>query len=255
MIDRSKIYRTAVGVGYDWQDPGCYDEFKKKFHDWIHSTKQPLSGLPESSVLTVGITDAFNQTYSIYNKIGIFPGEYGYHEMVLKDRITTDLSIADVIIVSHPFSSNGMSAHDKLKYADTYNKPIFVDCAFFGICHNTSFDFTEYNNIHSVAFSLSKAFGTGRQRVGLLYTKDRYPVHVNEEWGYAFDLSANYHMSMIDNTTPDTIPEKYKNRQHEICREIEVQPSDTIIFGLDYTDRFTEYKRHNVNRLCLTDLL
>jgi hypothetical protein len=253
-VDLTKIYKTAVGIGYDWKDPGCGIVFKQKYHEWIHSSVQIVAGLPDSCLLTIGITDAFNQTYSLYNKIGVFPGEYGYHEMVFPDRVTTNLVEADVIIVSHPFSADGMSSHDKIEIADKLNKPIFIDCAFFGVCSGINFDFLKYENVHSVAFSLSKTFGTGRQRVGLLYTNDIYPGHVCEQKEYIFDLSAKYHLSLLDKTSPDEMPNRFKQQQVEICKELNVQPSDTVLFGLDYTDKFNFYKRHNVNRLCLTDL-
>jgi hypothetical protein len=236
-------------------DVSAFDEFKKKFDNWIHSSKQSVVGLPKQCYIVSGLTDAFNQTYGLYNKIGIFKGEYGYHSLVLNDRVTTNLDIADIIIVSHPFSADGMSSHEKLKIADTYNKPIFVDCAFFGICHNIDFDFSKYKNIHSVGFSLSKTFGTGTRRVGLLYTIDKYPVTVYSEWNYNFVSSAENHYELIDKISPDYMVDKYIDAQNAICNELNIIPSNTIIFGLDYSTRFSNFKRGDVNRLCLSAIL
>lgn len=255
MINQSKILKGAVALGTPEYDVESFLKFKNKFDKWIHSSVQTVAGLPENYHIVSGLTDAFNQTYSLYNKIGIFKGEYGYHKLVVEDRVTEDLSAADVIIVSHPFSADGMSSHDKLKIADTYNKPIFVDCAFFGICHDIDFDLTPYKNIHSVCFSLSKTFGTGWRRVGLLYTVDKYPVSVYSEWDYHFIASAEHHYTLIDTMTPDTMVKKHLDSQLAICKELEVTPSNTIIFGLDYTDRYSKFKRGNVNRLCLTALM
>lgn len=229
-----------------------YQNFHKEFDTWIHSSKQTVIGLPESSYIVSGITDAFHQTYSMYNNIGIFDGEYGYHEKVFPDRVTTDLSKADIIIISHPFSADGESAHDKIMIADQLGIPIFIDCAFFGACLNINFDFSKYKNIHSVCFSLSKSFGTGWQRVGLLYTKDNYPVKHYADWQYPLTASAEYHYQLIKKHNPDYIADKYRFQQLKICGTLNVKPSSTILFGLDYSNRYTQFKRGDVNRLCIS---
>lgn len=255
MIDQTKILKGALALGTPNYDVNSFITFKDKFNDWIHSSKQIVKGLPANSYIVSGLTDAFNQTYALYNNVGVFKGEYGYHKIALGDRVTEDLSKADVIIVSHPYSADGMSSRDKLQIADSYNKPIFVDCAFFGICHDIDFDFSLYKNIHSVGFSLSKTFGTGWRRVGLLYTIDKYPVTIYSDWDYHFISSAEYHYDLINKMSPDDMVQKYLALQLQICDELNVDPSNTIIFGLDYTDRYSKFKRGNVNRLCLTAIM
>lgn len=229
-----------------------YTNFHECFKEWIHSSKQKVFGLPDKNYIVSGITDAFHQTYSLYNKIGIFDGEYGYHEKVFPNRITHNLEEADVIIISHPFSADGECSHERIAKADELGIPIFIDCAFFGICANINFDFSQYKNIHSVCFSLSKTFGTGWQRVGLLYTKDNYPVKIYADWQYPFTAGALYHYDLIKKIGPDDIFEKYRLQQEEICSIMNIVPSSTVIFGLDYNNRFNEFKRGNVNRLCIS---
>lgn len=237
---------------YGSWDLQSFNFFKNNFHDWVHSSRQTVTGLPKDSYIVSGITDAFNQTYSLYNKIGIFDGEYGYHEKVFPDRITHDLSKADVIIISHPFSADGECSHHRIAEADRLGIPIFIDCAFFGICAGIDFDFSSYKNIHSVCFSLSKTFGSGWQRVGLLYTKDRYPVSVYADWQYPLTASAMYHYDLIKKIGPDDMYQKYRLQQEEICDTMKILPSSTVIFGLDYSDRYNNFKRGYVNRLCIS---
>ena len=237
---------------YGNYDVNAYSKFHTKFNKWIHSSSQIVTGLPEKSYIVSGITDAFNQTYSLYNKIGIYNGEYGYHEKAFPNRITYNLEEADVIIISHPFSADGMCSHHKIEQADKLGIPIFIDCAFFGICAGINFDFSKYKNVRSVCFSLSKTFGTGWQRVGLLYTKDPYPVSVYADWQYPFTASALYHYDLIDKIGPDDMYKKYRLQQEEICGIMSVIPSSTVIFGLDYNRRFNEFRRGNVNRLCIS---
>lgn len=233
-------------------DLAAYDRFKSAFHKWIISSKLGVKGLPGQRVLVSGMTDAFNQTYALYDNIGVFDGEYGYHQLAIGDRVTTDLSAADAIILSHPFSADGMSSHDKLKIADSFNKPIFVDCAFLGICDNVSFDLTPYKNIRTVGFSLSKTFGSGRRRIGMLYTSDHYPALVYEKWSYPFVAGAEHHYDLISKIGPDHMFEKYRPHQLAICADLGLEPSDTVIFGIDRHGNYPDYQRGQVNRVCIS---
>jgi hypothetical protein len=256
MYNLDLITKAALPIAKFKDDMESFHNFSQDFDNWIFKSNFKVQGLPKDSYIVSGITDAFNQTYAIYNKIGIFEGEYPYHEVVLpKKRLTKNLKAADCIIVSHPFSADGMSAHEKLAYADTFNKPIFVDCAFFGICSNVNFDFTLYKNIHTVAFSLSKTFGTGYYRVGKIYTVDTYPVSVYKEWDYQLLSSAKIHYDLINTLGPDDTFKKYRQKQIEICNELGIIPSDTVIFGLDHNKKYNKFKRGYVNRLCITHYL
>lgn len=257
-MNRSSITTSAVPIEFHKNTTlDRYNKFIIDFKNWIFSAENTVSNLPESYYITSGITDALNQTYMLYDKIGIFKGEYGYHELIAKNKIVYDLNKADVIILSHPFSADGMSSLEKIEYANSFGKPIFVDCAFFGICSSTiSFDFFKYENIESVAFSLSKAFGTGWHRVGLLFTNNRnYPSALYQNWHYDLISSAEAHFDIIDNLTPNTIYRKYRNLQIEICKDLDLIPSDTVLFGLDYTSKYNKFKRGNVNRVCISNLM
>ncbi len=236
---------------YDLED---YTDFHVRFIEWIKSSEQPVAGLPpdNQSFIVSGITDAFHQTYSLYNKIGIYKGEYGYHEKVFPDRVTYDLEKANVIIISHPFSADGECSHSKIAQADKLGIPIFIDCAFFGVCAGISFDFSQYKNIHSVCFSLSKTFGTGWQRVGLLYTIDNYPARVYSDWQYPLTACAERHYDLLSKYGPDDLYKKYRFKQEQICSKLGLVPSSTVIFGLDYTNKYDQYKRGDVNRLCIS---
>lgn len=252
-IDKNISFQ-AIGFGFQPEKKiAQLNAFQQEFHKWIHSSVQEVKGLPKKHYIVSGITDAFNQLYGLYNKIGVFEGEYFYHRNVLGDRVTTNFAEADCIVVSHPFSGDGKCSHEKLVEANCYGVPIFVDCAFFGICQGISFDFKKYKNIHSVCFSLSKTFGTGLNRVGMLYTKDCFPVTVySGDWGYPLVSSAEYHYDLIKTIGPDDMPRKYKDAQTRWCRKLGLIPSPTVIFGLDYSDRYKLFKRGDTNRVCIT---
>lgn len=253
----NKLLKGARPIHFKFNyDLELYQNFSKDFDYWILNSKLNVKGLPEPNYIVSGITDSFNQLYGLYNKFGIFKGEYGYHKLTLNnDRITYNLKEADCIIVSHPFSADGLSSMSKIETADSYNKPIFIDCAFFGICDNVDFDFRKFKNIKTIAFSLSKTFGTGFHRVGKIFTLDKFPVSVYEEWGYQMLSNAEVHYKLIKTIGPDDTFARYREKQIKICNDLNLIPSDTVIFGLDYTERYKSYNRGNVNRICISELL
>jgi len=252
-----ELHSSAIPIEFHGDyDIIKFNYFKSEYHNWIHSSNQKVLGLPKEFYVSAGITDIFNQTYALYNTIGIFSGEYGYHSNVISNRVTYDLSNADVIVISHPFSADGNCSHHRITEADKFNIPIIIDCAFFGACGNINFDFRKYENIHSICFSLSKAFGTGLQRVGLLYTKDKYPMTIYDQWKYPFTASAIFHYKLIKNYGPDYIYNKYRQRQLKICRSLDLIPSDTVLFGIDTNNKYGDkYKRGNTSRVCISNFL
>lgn len=253
--DLESISRNAKAIHPNYGSVKDFNGFKTKLNDWIHSSTQVVAGLPGQGYVVSGVTDALNQTYALYHKIGIFRGEYSYTRTIIGDRATFDLEQCDAIVLSHPFSADGKSSHDKLAIANTYNKPIFVDCAFFGVCGNIDFDFSAYQNIHSVCFSLSKTFGTGNWRTGMLYTNDEYPSKVYEPWAYHFLAGAEYHYQLLDKWSPDYMYETYRDKQLTVCSDLGFLPSDTVIFGLDFSDKWKYFDRGGTNRMCISDLL
>lgn len=255
-IDTDLITKNAKAIIYENHGKlSDYLGFKKDLDAWIHSGRQPVKGLPGEGYIVSGVTDGLNQVFALYHRIGVFDGEYGYSQQVIGDRVTTDLTDCDAIVLSHPFSADGMSSHARLALADQHDKPIFVDCAFFGVCGDVSFDFSPYKNVRAVCFSLSKSFGTGHRRTGMLYTNDAYPAKIYETWNYHFTAGAEFHYGVLDRYSPDHMFDTYREKQLRICEKLNVEPSDTVIFGLDHTERFKHFKRGYVNRLCISDLL
>ena len=77
------ISRQALPIEFNMSmDISKYFNFIKQYDKWIHSSRQPVKGLPGKPYIVSGITDAFNQLYGLYNKIGVFNGEYGYHQLL-----------------------------------------------------------------------------------------------------------------------------------------------------------------------------
>ena len=92
--------------------------------------------------------------------------------------------------------------------------------------------------------------------MGLLFTENKnYPAALYTGWHYDLISSAEAHYDIIDNLTPNCTYKKYRSLQVEICKELDLLPSNTVIFGLDYTDKYNKFKRGNVNRVCISNLI
>ena len=48
------------------------------------------------------------------------------------------------------------------------------------------------------------------------------------------------------------ITHKYKKQQLKMCKDLDILPSKSVIFGVDCNNKFDEYNRgYDTNRLCL----
>jgi hypothetical protein len=57
---------------------------------------------------------------------------------------------------------------------------------------------------------------------------------------------------MIKDFSPDYIVEKYKNKQLKFCNHLGIEPSNTVLFGIDRSNKYPEYNRGGItNRLSL----
>jgi len=246
------------------------DEFKSQFLDWINdSTLFKIKGLNKfkHSYITLGNTQAIENHYNISNgRVYTFPGEYPYHTS-FKDnkriRMTDQVPmpagpyIKHGSIVSYPFAATGNRLDDfdeRMKFLDNTN--VMLDFAYFGLYYSpTILDLTKYPQIHSVAFSLSKVFSTGFMRVGILLSKDELdtPLAMCNDWSYLPKLNMKLHVGLMKKFSPDFIYEKYRRKQLDLCKEHDLTPSDTVIFGLSNDAKWDKYTRNNIiNRVCLS---
>ena len=45
---------------------------------------------------------------------------------------------------------------------------------------------------------------------------------------------------------------KYRDRQVELCKKLEIEPSDTVLFGISNKEEYDYYERDSyINRICL----
>ena len=70
-----------------------------------------------------------------------------------------------------------------------------------------------------------------------------------------YKRQAEHHYKLIDTLSPDAMVEKYGDIQKTICKELNIIPSDTILFGLDTSVEYSKFKRGETNRLCISNLI
>ena len=77
-------------------------------------------------------------------------------------------------------------------------------------------------------------------------------MFVYDKINYNNRLGASLGLSIIEKYSPDYIFNKYRNKQKQLCESLEIEPSKTVLFGIDYHNRYPEYNRGgDSNRLCL----
>lgn len=240
-------------------------EFCSKYKDWILSSKlNSIIGLDQFPFVCYsnGTTESFDKFYVKHRtrRFRCFRGEYVYHRLTWRNswpdwRWLDDecLDANDAVVISLPFSDTGNahSLHEALlDKCDELGIPVLVDCAYFGICEGLHFNFN-HTCITDITFSLSKVFPVAHARIGIRFTRvdDDDPLFVVNKIGYTNRLGPQLGLQLINKFSPDYIYIKYRGRQLEICKDLNVTPSRTVLFGIG-GEHWVEYNRGTAtNRL------
>jgi hypothetical protein len=236
--------------------------FVEAYDIWIHTSELfKISGLFSfpNKLVTNGITEAFSDFYEAYTNIQVMRGEYTYHRdlghVVLDDY--KDIEEHSALIISYPFSATGNVHPEWDKIIDVCNKrnvSVFVDCCLFGVAEIDDLD-VQIDCITHVAFSFSKTFGTGGLRTGMLYKKnvDKTQVELLNSHFYTQMAGMKLHYKLMQHFTPDYICNKYRDKQVELANSLDIEPSDTVIFGISTDKKYDHFERDAyINRLCLS---
>lgn len=238
--------------------------FCDAYFEWIRtSNKNNFLGLNEFKfkVYSNGTTQTFDAWYIMHHskRFRFFKGEYLYHHLSCEYHKFNwafieddDLRENDVVIISLPFSNTGnvhKNMHEVLKTCDHFNVPVLIDCAFFGICENIDFDF-RYKCIQSITFSLSKAFDCAYSRIGVRFSRTDSDdiLSAHHKVNYINKVGAYLGLDIMKEFNPDYIVSKYKHKQLEYCKHLNLEPSNTVLFGLA-NEGWDEYKNFGVSRI------
>jgi len=232
------------------------DELIDQFKEW---SGFEMDGY--EAYITDGVTGAYTNfefEYSNYRTVTL-QGEYPYHRTNGAKRINSlselDLN-QDKLIVSDPFAATGNS-RDDIDMVELISEkiPVFIDHAYFGLI-----DYNQYTipRTQYFALSFSKMFGLGGMRFGICFRRTDKPVPMKtlNEYSYINYPACNAAKLLMDNFKLTDMRERYIERQKELCKKLEVIPSDSFLFGITSDNKYDGFSREGlVNRLGLSDML
>jgi hypothetical protein len=246
-------------------DQSIIQRFTDSYRKWITTTKlNSVIGLEDFKYFCYsnGTTESFDKFYlkNSRRRFRCFRGEYMYHQLAWRNywpnwKFLDDDCLAknDAVIISLPFADTGnrhSQFDDLIKQCELLNIPVLVDCAYFGICRDITFDVSS-PCITDVVFSLSKTFPVSHARIGLRLTRidDDDSLFVVNKGDYVNRLGSYIGLNLINNFSPDYIVKKYRALQVEYCKHLSVDVSNTVLFGIG-GNLWNEYNRgRDTNRL------
>jgi hypothetical protein len=249
----------------DLNSDSIIDEYLYEYDTWIKNSKSNIfTGLEEFQYrcYSNGTTEAFDKFYlkNANRRFRCFKGEYMYHKLAWRNYFNWEyledapLHKNDAVIISLPFADTGnihSDYYELMRKCSDMGVPVLVDCAYFGACRNIHID-VAYPCITDVTFSLSKTFPVAYARIGMRYTKEDNDdtMFVYHKINYNNKIGALIGLEYFKNFSADYIPQKYLDKQIEFCNTLGVEPSKTVLFGIDYLKQYNEYNRGGTsNRL------
>ena len=259
--------RVAQALTRDLEDPLLIKNYWEGYRDWIHSSElNTIKGLDNLPYLSYsnGTTEAFDKFRIRHRnrRLRVLPDEYQYHQLYSgAEPIDTfdSLDSNDCVIISSPYAATG-NPHpmmDAIMSVCSYmNIPVLIDAAYYGLCGQCNFNW-DWPCIEAVAFSLSKPFGASIYRVGLRFS--RYNDDALGEFsddGYVNRLGAALGLELISRDCADSLYNRYRPQQLELCKAMDLTPSKSVIFGLDHLGLYPHTSRSDEQaRLCLSRVM
>ena len=249
------------------------NDYFKTFKEWMFSTHNVQGHQQYDPICyTHGTTETFSQFYIRYRnakRLRIKKGDYFYHSMMQKlwygDRFAwldeDEIREGDVVAVSVPFSQTGdvpENLEDILNECDNKSVPVLLDMAYLNIAKGLDINLN-HSCIEYITSSLSKVFPLELSRVGIRLQKKKFEdqLYVINEDGYNYVNLQNCYVAtkLMQQFPADYIYDKYLSKQKQYCEELDIVPSKCVIFGLDYKEQYTQYKRRDDDkeaRLCFS---
>jgi hypothetical protein len=256
----------------DWlNDQNIHSRFLHRYYSWIKSSSlNNLTGLDGFPILAFsnGTSESFDKFYlkNHSRRFRCFRGEYMYHAASWRNYFPGwswlddgPIEANDAVVISLPFSDTGNQHPETVNIVEQCNRlgvPVLIDCAYFGICQDIQFDFTP-NCITDITFSLSKTFPVRHMRIGMRLTRldDDDSLLLHHKTAYINRLGAGVGLALLNQYGPDYNCERWGATQQSFCEKMNLEPSQSVIFGLDRKN-YAQYNRGGPsNRLCFSRFL
>jgi len=135
------------------------------------------------------------------------------------------------------------------------DKPVILDLAYLLSTDVTPFEIPD--NVEKVFFSMSKCFGLRNYRIGYYWSKKpcRFMQPLHQQAKYY-----NYHSmalgeALIEHIPIDLVYNTLKPYQHQICKELDLTPSDVVWLATSDDPTYEKFVRGDTARLCIADLI
>ncbi len=253
-----------------------HEEIKSKFvqtyKQWMFAVHPNIKGWEDYNELcfTQGTTESFAQFYLRFRenkRLRLAKGEYFYNQMMkglwYKEKFAwldeDEIKPNDVVLISVPFSNTGAVPdylETLLTECDKNNVPVMLDLAYVSLSVNQEVDLT-HKCIEYVVSSLSKVFPVELYRIGIRMQRKKFEDQlyvINEKnYNYINVLSAYVGTKLMETYPADYIYNKYRQKQLDMCGQLNVEASPCVYFGIDTKEQFQDYNRGTpTNRLCFS---
>lgn len=245
-------------------------EFLHDYKDWAQKG-HTINGIETYQHLAFsnGTTETFDKFYMkhLNKRLRLWRGEYFYHQIVARENFYNNFSWIDedtinsndVVVISLPFSDTGNVPTDFYEIMEKccYKRvPVLIDMAYLNISKTIQVNL-DYECIETITTSLSKVFPIETFRIGLRMNRhsadDALVAYSNNSTPYVNTNSIYIGHKFIKKYSNNYITEKYKSLQEQYCKELKIDPSACVIFGIDTKNLYPEYNRGGFsNRLCFS---
>jgi hypothetical protein len=216
----------------------CVQPYKTDIVEWLN----PIVDLSNYYVYpTNGITEGLNWWYyQEPRSVWLDSGDYQW----IESKAGNNPSIK---YQSVPNSADG-------NFCDIpADIPVALDLAYVGSTKIKKIKITD--NIEYVFYGLSKSFGVSNIRTGWIFSKN--PIEKLESLAYQAKyynyFAHNVAETIIDNFSVDYIHQKLENQQQEICKELNLNTSDSVWLATTTAEEYKKFRRKdNIARICLS---
>ena len=255
------------------------EEYADIWRNWLtYSDTKIINGLEHFGYAdyTQGTSQTFDHfilKHAASKQIICLKGDFQYHACLGKnidfmyvknyDDLVNNLQGKGLhaLIISIPFSDYGCVHPDFyhiLNICDMNDIPVCVDLAYWGIAKNVHLDLN-YPAIQEVTCSLSKPFyALENHRVGIRFTKNYADdgISMLNEVAMQNKYSMSLGVHFMKSFSPDWNWDTYGDRYEQVCNDLDLVYTDTVIFGLG-GEEYNHFNRGilNNNRVCISEYL
>ena len=249
------------------------EKFIEMFGRWIRSSElNVLKGLDSFPHVTQtnGTSEAFSMFMQRHNNknFKFFKGDFMMHKVASNNMNVkwdwifnySQIKKGDAVIISCPFSDTGNVVEDMqqiLEWCSHNEVPVLIDMAYFGMCYGISIDLDQ-PCVEEVTFSLGKTFPMIGARAGIRLQRTEIddPVLFANQHGIVNNFGAMIGEYAMTCWSPDFIANKYMKAQLIVCNQLELKPTNCVIFAMSNHDDHNQFNRGNdLTRLCISKLL